>query len=86
MYTPWCDEDGKVIDDGTVQRISDQKFRITSAEPNLEWLEYNAIGLNLEIKDDSTSTAALALQGPNSKRLLEKITDADLDSLEYYSY
>ena len=84
MYTPWCDEDGKVIDDGTVQRISDQKFRITSAEPNLEWLEYNAIGLNLEIKDDSTSTAALALQGPNSRKILNTVANDSLDHLKFF--
>ena len=84
MYTPWCDEDGKVIDDGTVQRLSDQKFRITSAEPNLEWLEYNAIGLNLEIKDDSTSTAALALQGPNSRKILNTVANDSLDHLKFF--
>ncbi|MEE3188787.1 MAG: aminomethyl transferase family protein, partial [Candidatus Neomarinimicrobiota bacterium] len=53
MYTPWCDEYGKVIDDGTVQRLSEHKFRITSAEPNLEWLQYNATGMDLTISDDS---------------------------------
>mgnify|MGYP001174879203 CR=1 FL=1 len=84
MYTPWCDEDGKVIDDGTVQRLSDQKFRITSAEPNLEWLEYNAIGLNLEIEDDSTSTAALALQGPNSRKILNTVANDSLDHLKFF--
>ena len=84
MYTPWCDEGGKVIDDGTVQRLSEQKFRITSAEPNLEWLEYNAIGLNLEIKDDSTSTAALALQGPNSRKILNIVANDSLDHLKFF--
>ena len=84
MYTPWCDEDGKVIDDGTVQRLSEQKFRITSAEPNLEWLEYNAIGLNLEIEDDSTSTAALALQGPNSRKILNTVANDSLDHLKFF--
>ena len=84
MYTPWCDEDGKVIDDGTVQRLSDQKFRITSAKPNLEWLEYNAIGLNLEIEDDSTSTAALALQGPNSRKILNTVANDSLDHLKFF--
>ena len=61
MYTPWCDENGKVIDDGTVQRLSGNKFRITSAEPNLEWLEHNSVGMDLMISDDSLTTAALAL-------------------------
>mgnify|MGYP001276621540 CR=1 FL=1 len=84
MYTPWCDEDGKVIDDGTIQRLSKQTFRITSAEPNLEWLEYNATGLNLTIKDDSKSTAALALQGPNSRKILNAVCSDSLDQLKFF--
>ena len=70
MYTPWCDEDGKQIDDGTVQRLDKEKFRLTSAEPNLEWLHHNGNNLNIEISDETESTAALALQGPNSLKIL----------------
>tara|TARA_Y100001970_G_scaffold293445_1_gene440254 strand:+ start:4073 stop:5302 length:1230 start_codon:yes stop_codon:yes gene_type:complete len=84
MYTPWCDEDGKVIDDGTVQRLSENTFRITSAEPNLEWLQYNAMGLNLKIKDDSKNTAALALQGPNSRKILNTVAKDSLDQLKFF--
>jgi len=84
MYTPWCDEDGKVIDDGTVQRLSECKFRITSAEPNLEWLENNASGMDLTISDDSVTTAALALQGPNSREILNAVSSDSLDSLKFF--
>ncbi len=84
MYTPWCDEYGKVIDDGTVQRLSEHKFRITSAEPNLEWLQYNATGMDLIISDDSVSTAALALQGPNSRVILNTTANDSLDSLKFF--
>jgi len=84
MYTPWCDEDGKVIDDGTVQRLSERKFRITSAEPNLEWFKYNAAGMDLTISDDSVSTAALALQGPNSRAILNIVSSDSLDSLKFF--
>ncbi|HIA23646.1 MAG TPA: aminomethyl transferase family protein, partial [Candidatus Marinimicrobia bacterium] len=84
MYTPWCDENGKQIDDGTVQRLADQKFRITSAEPNLEWIESNAIGMDLTITDDSKSTAALALQGPNSRAILNFIASNTLDNLKFF--
>jgi aminomethyltransferase len=42
FYTPWCDEDGKVIDDGTVTRTSDDAFRWTAADPNLRWFTENA--------------------------------------------
>ena len=84
MYTPWCDEDGKVIDDGTVQRLSERKFRITSAEPNLEWLEYNAAGMDLTISDDSVNTAALAIQGPNSRDILNAVSSDSLNNLKFF--
>ena len=84
MYTPWCDENGKQIDDGTVQRITDKKFRITSAEPNLEWIHYNAAGMDLNILDDSETTVALALQGPNSRKILNTIATDSLNSLKFF--
>ena len=84
MYTPWCDEEGKVIDDGTVQRLSENKFRITSAEPNLEWIESNSTGMDVMIKDDSYTTAALALQGPNSRAILNAVSSKSLDSLKFF--
>lgn len=84
MYTPWCDENGKIIDDGTVQRFSENKFRITSAEPNLEWIESNSTGMDVSIIDDSYSTAALALQGPNSRAILNAISSEDINSLKFF--
>ena len=84
MYTPWCDEEGKVIDDGTVQRLSENKFRITSAEPNLNWIQHNATGMDLTVTDDSVSTAALALQGPNSRDILNEVASDSLDSLKFF--
>ena len=84
FYTPWCDEDGKVIDDGTVTRVSEQVFRWTAADPNLRWFTENASGLNVVIEDVSESVAALALQGPTSARLLRQVCDADLSSLKYF--
>jgi len=84
MYTPWCDENGKIIDDGTVQRFSENKFRITSAEPNLEWIESNSTGMDVSIIDDSYSTAALALQGPNSRAILNEISSDNINSLKFF--
>ena len=84
MYTPWCDENGKIIDDGTVQRFSENKFRITSAEPNLEWIESNSTGMDVSIIDDSYSTAALALQGPNSRAILNEISSENINSLKFF--
>ena len=83
-YTPWCDEDGKVIDDGTVTRLSEQTFRWTAADPNLRWLTENSSGLDVAIEDASETVAALALQGPTSALLLREVCDANLSTLKYF--
>ena len=84
MYTPWCDENGKVIDDGTVQRLSENKFRITSAEPNLDWINHIATGMDVKIIDDSETTAALALQGPYSREILNTISESTINKLKFF--
>jgi aminomethyltransferase len=84
FYTTWCDDKGKVIDDGTVARLRDDHFRMTAAIPNLYWLQDNAIGLDAAIEDVSDAFAALALQGPTSRDLLQKLTSADLGALRFF--
>jgi aminomethyltransferase len=84
VYTPWCDEHGKVIDDGTVSRLEENVYRWTAADPSLRWLTQNSIGLDVQIEDISESVAALALQGPTSGRLLKAIADADIENLKYF--
>ena len=83
-YTPWCDEDGKVIDDGTVTRLAEQTYRWTAADPNLRWLTENARGLDVEVEDVSEQVAALALQGPTSAGLLQRVSTVRLDTLKYF--
>jgi glycine cleavage system T protein (aminomethyltransferase) len=84
FYTPWCDEHGKVIDDGTVSRLSDQTFRWTAADPSLRWFRQNAAGMNVRIEDVSEEIAAVALQGPTSAKLLRAVAKADIDRLKYF--
>jgi len=83
-YTTWCDEAGKVIDDGTLSRLDDSIFRLTSGEPNLHWLHENALGMRVEIEDVSDSVAALALQGPRSRAVLEDACQIDLADLRFF--
>ena len=83
VYTPWCDERGKVIDDGTVARLDEQRFRWTAADPTLRWLHQNASGLDVTIDDVSERVAALALQGPLSAQVL-RAAGADIDGLRYF--
>jgi aminomethyltransferase len=84
IYTPWCDEQGKVIDDGTVSRLEEDRYRWTSADPSLRWFVQNAVGLEVAIEDASEQVAALALQGPTSGALLRRAADADVDRLKYF--
>jgi aminomethyltransferase len=84
FYTPWCDEDGRVIDDGTVSRLGDDTFRWTSADPSLRWFTQNAAGLDVVVDDISEAVAALALQGPTSARLLRTVAGAGIDGLKYF--
>jgi aminomethyltransferase len=85
VYTPWCDEHGKVIDDGTVSRLAENTYRWTAADPSLRWFTQNATGLDVEIEDISETVAALALQGPTSGRLLQGLApDAGLENLKYF--
>jgi aminomethyltransferase len=83
-YTPWCDERGTVIDDGTVSRLDEQRYRWTAADPSLRWFSQNAIGLDVQIEDISERVAALALQGPTSAGVLRAVAEADVDTLKYF--
>jgi aminomethyltransferase len=84
VYTCWCDEDGKVVDDGTVGRLDDTTYRWTAAEPNLRWLSQNARGLDVQIDEITETTAALALQGPMSRAVLEAATGESFADLRYF--
>jgi aminomethyltransferase len=82
VYTPWCDAEGKVLDDGTVTRFDENFFRLTSAEANLRWLHLNATKLNVRIEDVSDSIAALSLQGPEARNVLSAL--GDVANLKYF--
>jgi aminomethyltransferase len=84
MYTPWCDDEGKIIDDGILARLDEQVFRLTAADPTLFWLEDNAAGLEVTVEEVTKDLAVLALQGPTSRELLKTLSDADFDSLGFF--
>jgi aminomethyltransferase len=84
LYTPWCDERGKVIDDGTVARLGETTFRWTAADPCYRWIRMNAAGLDVEVADVTESVGALALQGPRARAVLEAATGADWTDVGYF--
>jgi glycine cleavage system T protein (aminomethyltransferase) len=84
FYTPWCDEHGRVIDDGTVARLGEHAFRWTAADPSLRWFRQNAAGLDVVVEEVSEEIAALALQGPTSAGLLRAAASANIEALKYF--
>jgi aminomethyltransferase len=84
-YTCWCDDDGKVVDDGTVTRLSDGHFRVTAAEPSLSWFSRLARRFDVQIEDVSAKLAALSLQGPNSRGILKSCVEGiDMAALKFF--
>ncbi|MGQ0602463.1 MAG: aminomethyltransferase family protein, partial [Anaerolineales bacterium] len=84
MYTAWCDDDGQIIDDGTLARLAADSFRLTAADPTYHWLKENAVRLDVRIDDVSDSIAALSLQGPTSRAILDSISNSPISDLRYF--
>ena len=84
IYCCWCDEDGKVIDDGTISRLEENVYRWTAADPSLRWFRQNGLNMDVQIEDISEQIAALALQGPTSGKLLNNVAEADISNLKYF--
>ncbi|HEV7715903.1 MAG TPA: aminomethyltransferase family protein [Steroidobacteraceae bacterium] len=84
MYTGWCDAHGKIIDDGTISRLGEDLYRLTSADPSFRWLHQNAVGLEVVIADVSEQLGALAIQGPLSRAVLTAVAEQPVDGLKYF--
>ena len=84
IYACWCDEEGKVIDDGTITRLEENKYRWTAADPSLRWFRQNGNNMDVQIEDISEKVAALALQGPTSGKLLKAVAEAEIATLKYF--
>jgi glycine cleavage system T protein (aminomethyltransferase) len=84
IYCCWCDEHGKVIDDGTITRLGENSYRWTAADPSLRWFRQNGLNMNVEVEDISERIAALALQGPTAAKLLKTAAEADIGNLKYF--
>ncbi len=86
LYTPWCNEDGKVVDDGTITRRGEREFFWTAADPCFRWFTMNAAGLDVRIEDVSEQIAGLAIQGPRSRAILETATRQEWSDVRYFGH
>ncbi|WP_425607328.1 aminomethyltransferase family protein [Roseibium sediminicola] len=78
-YTAWCDDSGHVLDDGTLFRLTETRFRLCCQERHLPWLLDGAFGFNVTICEETEEVSGLALQGPTTCALLKA---AGFDGIE----
>lgn len=83
-YLCWCDDEGKVVDDGTISHLDENFYRITSADPNLHWFLRHTRGFDVSVEDVSASLTAVAVQGPNARKVLSAACDANMDALKFF--
>ncbi|HIG12317.1 MAG: aminomethyltransferase family protein [bacterium] len=84
-YACLCDGEGKLLDDGTVACLDPETFRVTSSEAWLGWFERHSRGFTVQIEDCTDQLAALALQGPLSRKILQEICGVDLDGMRFFA-
>jgi len=83
-YLCWCDDDGKVIDDGAIACIGPDHYRITAAEPSYSWFRKFDRGYNIHIEDVTSTIGALSLQGPKSREILSSCAEGDVAGLKFF--
>ena len=89
QYSALTREDGGILDDLIVYRFPDHFMLVVNASNRArdwEWVERHAAGMDVQLLDRSDEVALLALQGPVARRILQPLTDLDLDSVGYYRF
>ena len=86
-YGPFCDENGKMVGDGTVFKLADdQAWAITALDTDLDHIREVASGLDVAIESATEQLPHVQLQGPRSRALLAGLTDADVAGLPYFRF
>ena len=80
-YVAWCNDEGKVIDDGTLFQFDEDHYRLCSQQHQLDWLLMSASGFDVQVETETHDVAALAVQGPTSYSVLAAAGINDLDQL-----
>ncbi|MBT8085602.1 MAG: aminomethyl transferase family protein [Woeseia sp.] len=81
-YAAWCDDQGQVIDDGTIFHLREGEYRLCSQERHLAWLTVAAVGMDVSIVEETGDIAALAVQGPTSFSVLQELGIEGLAALK----
>jgi aminomethyltransferase len=80
-YAVWCDDEGQVIDDGTIFHLREGEYRLCSQERHFSWLQMATIGFDVTVTHETEDVAALAVQGPTSFSVMSNLGFPGLDEL-----
>jgi aminomethyltransferase len=83
-YAVWCNDQGQVIDDGTIFHLSEGEYRLCSQERHLPWLMASAIGFDVNIREETSEIAALAVQGPTSYSVIRNLGLEGAENLKLF--
>jgi aminomethyltransferase len=84
-YVVWCTDDGRVVDDGTIFKLADDRFMLTCGSPCNSWLRMASFGFDdVTVTDVSDELAALAFQGPTSCAVLKKMGLDGIDTAKRF--
>lgn len=81
-YAVWCNDDGRILDDGTIFQLGESDYRLCAQQHQLDWLNISASGFDVEVELETHDVAALAVQGPTSCSVLEAAGLEGLGSLK----
>jgi len=81
-YSVWCNEQGRVIDDGTIFHLREGLYRVCSQERQLDWFLTNKLGFDVQVVEETHDVAALAVQGPTSCAILKQMGLAGVENLK----
>ncbi|MBI4534736.1 MAG: glycine cleavage system aminomethyltransferase GcvT [Ignavibacteriae bacterium] len=88
QYSAMCYENGGIVDDLLVYHMGDHYMLVVNAsntDKDLEWMRKNIAG-DIKLKNRSDDISLLAVQGPKSLATLQKLTQSDLSSIQYYHF
>jgi aminomethyltransferase len=84
FYTAWCQDDGMLVEEGTIFRLGENDFLLNSAKDQLHWLEQTAYGFDVEIEEASNALCGLSIQGPTSRDVLRAFGINSIDQLKRF--
>lgn len=86
-YAPFCDERGKMVGDGTVFRLAEDRcWAITALDSDLDHIREVTDGLDVAVEARTPELPQLGLNGPRSRELLASLCDADVAGLRYFRF